>query len=695
MTHLTLDGTGPIAEVLAESGHDFESRTAQIEYQEFVQDCLENNMPGFADAETGVGKTLGYLAALFESAFLNPKHKNAKPIVVISTNTVALQKQIAGSEVPIVVKAVKGAGGKNLTACVRVGKSQVIDIELLKANLEEYGSKQQTALASKVLNWVNKKIDIGELPLISELFADLAHEIDGVPPWLNKDIIGLKSDTKGRSSKTLEIYEDQVSKAYDADVLIVNHHLLGLHMMRPFLWETERPAYIVVDEADRLPETMENLGRSQVPFHVVSSILKDDAASRLAVEGQKYLAELTELTQKNMDNAWVSENGGILNISSVSAKDRGKIEIASGHLAGILRGIADQNDKKQSGIEKEKTADLRRYADGVEKAARSIEVGDYGNTLIYFTPIRKYSGLAIIGAGAGRMIARRLWNTDLVNTQGLIFTSATLSTLAFNSSVSKISALRPFAGSCGFDPSKIEEKQCCIIAPEDFGEMDFVRPSLNAPDAFSGNDDDTPIYGTETIPYWKNTILKAAAEKGRVLVLVPSYRDVMALSDLDEEIGKRLIAQERGMKTEAATKAFLSMNDSVWVSSSVWEGLSLPGAIQHIVIPRLPIRPATLHDQLLEQYIIEKTGSMGKAQSATFAKKISEARKRFRQGIGRGVRRKSDKVKIWICDPRWPLTAEEMTEHFIDQPRKWSTTFLNAIPGRFVKNVAKSPRFEG
>src|SRR3546814_1944470 len=40
-----------------------------------------------------------------------------------------------------------------------------------------------------------------------------------------------------------------------------------------------------------------------------------------------------------------------------------------------------------------------------------------------------------------------------------------------------------------------------------------------------------------------------------------------------------------------------------------------------------------------------------------FAVGANQMRRKLRQGIGRGIRRPNDSVKLWLLDPRFPLPA--------------------------------------
>ncbi|WP_294928386.1 helicase C-terminal domain-containing protein [uncultured Paracoccus sp.] len=228
--------------------------------------------------------------------------------------------------------------------------------------------------------------------------------------------------------------------------------------------------------------------------------------------------------------------------------------------------------------------------------------------------------------------------------------------------------------------------------------MRFVRPSLDAPPAFapgSNDPEDAPAQLDDAaLAYWKAMVEAASREGGRSLILLPAMRDVLALSHLFDPDDSRLVAQLPGLPMNLAITRFLSKPDAIWLSASAWEGVSLPHAIAHVIIPRFPIRPQTFEDSVLQRYLAQATGGERAGRAAVFGRRLAEARRRSRQGIGRGIRAHDDSVTIWIGDPRWPLNQHEADTLLLDQPRPWSGAMLNAVPGRFRKIAGSAPRFQ-
>lgn len=696
MEPISFAGAGPLGEALRARGRSADHRPVQEAYAAHIRTCLARSVPAMCDAETGVGKSIGFLLPALERA------ASTMPLgrVVISTATIALQRQLLEDDIPVALDAFARATGLHFQADFRVGRAQVIDIDNLEAAIEAFASADEKPLARDMALWCRERLAIRVLPLRSDLIEAFAESVTVIPVWLSAPLCSLDRDLTGVPSDTRLLYDELAAAAANADVLVVNHYLLALHMRSPFLFAGDRPTVLVVDEADRFPDAVENISRLQV------SLTHLAAQARAVAGGETGDAEAVSMLREACfalaDDATVTQSHGILPLQRLGRSDVVELgDRLSSAIKGLDRILTVAGKAEPAGVDLEDIAELRASTRSLVRLQSQIEAGDLHRTLLYFSPVRQFPGLASVSAASARMIAARLWAEPMMNLSGLVFTSATLSTFAEAGDTNPVRALRPFASVCGFGPTDLPPEAFAVFAPVQFGRMDFVRPPVDAPVPFvarAGQDHDgdeifAPL-SPAAVAAWRVLIGAAASRGGRVLVLVPSHRDVAALSPLADDLGDRLVLQVPGLLTAAAKARFLKRADAVWVSTAAWEGISLPGAIRHIVLPRLPIAPTTAEDSALEAYLREALQSSSKAQSVVFGRKMSAMRRRVRQGIGRGIRTQSDEVTVWIGDPRWPATQAEVDELFLDQPRAWSVTMLHAIPRRFRSAHALSGRLD-
>lgn len=687
MTDSLFSDGGTVSSVLRSLGRNPRMRVPQAEYAAFVSKAIDEGHPAFADAETGVGKTLGYLVP---TALAAARSKSHRPLVVVSTATVALQKQLMTDDIPVAVEVVSRLTGRAPKAAFRVGRDQVVSSTKFAEAVARFAAPEDRGLANEMRSWISEKVSSGELPLRSDLMEHFSDKLDAIKPWLSPALIGM-GDDMADDSHTL--YVQALADCEEADILVVNHHLLTLNMFRNFLWEDGRRIFLVVDEADRLPGIVEEIGRRMVPLALLASRLRHLNGHEKAEEA---VGELSEECTSHMDEAWHSQNGGVAHLRNLKAASREAVRLKIKTAAATLEALLARNADASTDPEiREAFAWVDHYKKSMETIAS--EIGEErGNALLYYSPVRSLPGIASVNSGAARSIAYRLWKDSKADMGSLLFTSATLGTMSTGGAGADAKrALVPFITECGFRSSDVDAKSCSIIAPNRFGKMDFVLPPIGAPRAFVASDDeDGHALSTDALSFWAEMIRSAAASGGRTLVLVPSHRDVKALEPLLSDLGERLFAQRADVPTPLAKARFLENERNVWLSATAWEGVSLPGAISQIVIPRLPIRPATLVDNVVERYF-EEMGDASRGKSFVFAKRLAQSRRKLRQGIGRGIRSPDDAVTVWIGDARWPLRQPEIDEGLLDQPTSWSSTMVNAIPKRFRKKLETALRFEG
>lgn len=109
-------------------------RAVQADYADAVDALLSKpNGIGLFQGETGSGKTLGYLApALLRAA-------KTKSRVIVSTQTLGLQKQIFEEALPGILRMVRHKTGVSLKSARRIGKQNFISIPAFENRIDELG----------------------------------------------------------------------------------------------------------------------------------------------------------------------------------------------------------------------------------------------------------------------------------------------------------------------------------------------------------------------------------------------------------------------------------------------------------------------------------------------------------------------------------------------------------------------------
>ena len=119
---------------------------------------------------------------------------DARPIVVVSTANVALQRQIVETDLPIATDAFARSAGRHLRIAMRVGKQQVIAAAALDTAVEASGAAGDRLLADEMIDWCEMSLARGELPIRPALLSAFSDRIAASLPWLSADFIGLRPE---------------------------------------------------------------------------------------------------------------------------------------------------------------------------------------------------------------------------------------------------------------------------------------------------------------------------------------------------------------------------------------------------------------------------------------------------------------------------------------------------------------------
>jgi len=225
---------------LAKRLNNFEYREQQIAVLKKTIDSFNFKKNYFIEAGTGTGKSFAYLIpALFWA------HQNNQPVVV-STNTINLQEQIAKKDLlflkkimPFNFKSVLVKGRSNYL-CLR--KKSYTNNRLENTFVKEPDKKRELI---KVLDWAEEtkngtKSDI-KFSIKSDVWEKVASESD----------LCLKTNCPNFNSC---FFMEARKEIFSADILIVNHHLLlsDANLKKESRGLLPDYQHLVIDEAHNL-----------------------------------------------------------------------------------------------------------------------------------------------------------------------------------------------------------------------------------------------------------------------------------------------------------------------------------------------------------------------------------------------------------------------------------------------------------
>lgn len=221
---------GPFAKLFP----GYEARPPQVDMLRKVVDAFNKNQHTFVEAGTGTGKSLAYLIPAMMWAIQNGER------VVVSTNTINLQEQLADKDVPSVIHVL----GEQGRAAVMKGKGRYVCQSRLQ-DLRKIGPRtlEEVRVLTKILIWLPNTLtgDADELFMPAPGERAAFQHLSAQNPACNMN-----------TCTATDCYFFQARKlAESAHVIIVNHALLlaDIAVENRALPEYKR---LIIDEAHHL-----------------------------------------------------------------------------------------------------------------------------------------------------------------------------------------------------------------------------------------------------------------------------------------------------------------------------------------------------------------------------------------------------------------------------------------------------------
>src|SRR6187402_612497 len=263
---------GPLARTLP----GFTPRRSQLAMANRVALALENRAALVVEAGTGTGKTFAYLVP----ALLSGRR------VLISTGTRTLQDQLFSKDLPLVA----GAIGVPARVALLKGRSNY----LCSYRLRQLGGQKSLAgtrdrTLARVERWagITKSGDLSEVPDLSD-----AHPLWPQITSTRENCLGARCADIGRC----HVVEAR-RKAIEADIVIVNHHLLlaDLALKEDGFGDLLGAAdAVILDEAHQIPDLATQFFGTRLGSRQVEMLVRD-ARQELGLARAPAAALSTEL----------------------------------------------------------------------------------------------------------------------------------------------------------------------------------------------------------------------------------------------------------------------------------------------------------------------------------------------------------------------------------------------------------------
>ena len=671
----------------------YQKRQTQREMSEIIFDAFQVNQHAIIEAETGTGKTLGYLLpAIYEGVV------EGKPLV-ISTYTTQLQSQLLDTEIPLLQKA----SSFPFNVAILKGKKHYLSLEKLHQELHLNQTDNYDVALTKaiLLVWITETTtgDIDEIQLPTSgyyFYKRISAEVEGnkafQSPW-----------------SRYNYYPVARKKAEVANVIVTNHSLLCTDMILDYHVLPDFTK-MIIDEAHHLEHTVsQKFGLSLDYIQIQSSLNQigdfDDTQwlSQFARSCEKAFEHVNQhewnvafsdakyetdelfrylfqyVTQRQTYQKTFGDTGRLQYRFKQDKEDIHEWRIVKDMAARVvmtlqsLSNILDRIEKTVSNDESVSTYEKDQLAGFLEQFAtfqvnlKHLFLEDANETEVKWIEIdAKGAKNAVYIYNEPTDVRTLMEEFFITKKESIILTSATLT---MNDSFSFIQKR------LGFDEHTITkklaspfsyEKQVQLLIPNDF------------PDIQMNHSEDYTFAICEAI------LSLAEITKGRMLVLFTSYdmlkKTYHLLKEFMEENQYTLIAQgiSSGSR-ERLKKNFQSIEQAILLgTNSFWEGVDIPGEdLSCVIITRLPFEPPT-------RPTFEAKAE--RLKNPFYELALPNAVLRFKQGFGRLIRSSTDRGIVFVCDarikkstygknfiksiPEIPVIYDS-TKELIDISRKW------------------------
>jgi ATP-dependent DNA helicase DinG len=660
---------------------DYEYREEQRVMMEKVVKAFNEERIALIEAGTGTGKSLAYLIPAISWSLAN------KERVVISTNTINLQEQLVGKDLPLL----QGVSGLRCKAVLVKGRSNYLCLRKLASLKEEILllARKESRELGEIAAWAEKTGD-GSL-------SDLSF-VPGDDIW---EQVCAESDTCTRIHCPFFgecFFYKARRKASSADILIVNHHLLMADLaVRSRMESYDRPAVlprfhrIIFDEAQHLEDVATSYFGFQISKYGFIKQLRRLQSSKKAAKGVlPFLYAKLRSLEGSGEIRQVSEALALIE-ETIAPQRRDlekRIKASVERIASGVKGCAENDgdtritmritpDTRASAfwnevmcstlIEMMRALDplllslkklgalLSELSDRQKKEIESPHVeilairrrlGHYLECLAFFMDdesehcrwleLKKgRRGELLRFCAAPLEVSRGMRETIYQRFGTVVMTSATLTVGG------SFDYIRNRLGLWDLPEGRLDCSQ--LPSPFDYGSQAIVA----APRGIAAP-------GSSGYEEMLEKLLRRAVEisRGRAFVLFTSYKLLRSLhAKLERSLGEMGIpALMQGTDNRTALiKRFRRERGAVlFATDSFWEGVDVRGdALQCVVITRLPFRVPSEPIQQARFEAVEQAGG-----DPFMEYSVPQAVIKFRQGFGRLIRHRDDTGAVVILDVR-------------------------------------------